>query len=67
MIFSIFIFSGKAQEVAKNNLESAHSKMKKLFDRQVENHFFLPGDQVLALLPIVTSPFQAKILAHFLW
>ena len=48
----------KAQEVAKSNLESSQCKMKKLFDRQVENCVFLPGDQVLALLPNVTSPFQ---------
>lgn len=34
--------------------------MKKLYDRHVEDHVFAPGDRVLALLPIVTSPFQAK-------
>lgn len=50
----------KAQEVARSKLTSAQGKMKKLYDRQVENRVFLPGDQVLALLPIVTSPFQAK-------
>lgn len=50
----------KAQEVVKNNLASAQDKMKKLYGRGVEDCDFLPGDQVLALLPIVTSPFQAK-------
>lgn len=34
--------------------------MKKLYDRHVEDRVFAPGDRVLALLPIVTSPFQAK-------
>ncbi len=33
----------KAQEVAKNKLVSAQSKMTKLYDRQVENRVFLPG------------------------
>lgn len=34
--------------------------MKKLYDRHVEDRVFAPGDRELALLPIVTSPFQAK-------
>lgn len=46
--------------MARYNLASAQSKMKKLYDRQVEKHVFLIGDQVLALLPIISSPFQAK-------
>lgn len=50
----------RAQEVARDNLTSAQGKMKKLYDRQVEKRVFLPGDQVFALLPIVSSPFQAK-------
>lgn len=50
----------RAQEVASGKLSSAQGKMKKLYDRKVEDRVFLPGDQVLALLPIVTSPFQAK-------
>ena len=50
----------KAQEVARSKLADAQSNMKRLYDRKVENRVFLPGDQVLALLPIVTSPFQAK-------
>lgn len=49
----------RAQEVASGKLSSAQGKMKKLYDRKVEDRVFLPGDQVLALLPIVTSPFQA--------
>lgn len=50
----------RAQEVAKSKLVGAQSKMKKHYDRRVEDRVFLPGDQVLVLLPIVTSPFQAK-------
>lgn len=42
-------------------MESTQGKMKKPFDCQVEKHVFLPCDQVLALLPIVTSPFQATL------
>lgn len=50
----------KAQEMARDNLASAQGKMKEVYDRQLEKCVFIPGDQVLALLPIVTSPFQAK-------
>ncbi len=45
----------KAQEVARRKLASAQVRVKKLYDPQVENHIFSPEDQVLALLPIVTS------------
>lgn len=34
----------KAQEVAKTHLELTQGKMKRLFDRKVENRVFLPGD-----------------------
>ena len=47
--------------MAKIKLVSAQDRMKKLYDCQVGNHVFLPGDQVLALLPIVTSPFQCSV------
>ncbi len=49
-----------AGERAKQNLSSVQSKMKKMFDRRAERRVFSVGDRVLALLPIVTSPFQAK-------
>lgn len=49
-----------AGELAKKNLTLAQTKMKKLYDRRAERRVFSVGDQVLALLPIVTSPFQAK-------
>ncbi len=34
--------------------------MKILFDWRTELRSFQPGDQVLALLPVIGSPFQAK-------
>lgn len=34
--------------------------MKTVYDRRAERCQFSPGDQVLALTPVVSSPFQAK-------
>lgn len=49
----------KAQETAKDKLSSEEGKIKNFkkknnYDPQVENRVFLRGDQVLALLPILT-------------
>lgn len=49
-----------AAEKARENLEVAQSKMKTEYDRQAEHHQFSPWDQVLAVTPVVNSPFQAK-------
>lgn len=49
-----------AGERACENLEAAQSKMKSRFDRQAACRQFSPGDQVLALTPNVSLPFQAK-------
>ncbi|KAI7799880.1 hypothetical protein IRJ41_013806 [Triplophysa rosa] len=49
-----------AGKAARENLERVQIKMKKLFDRKSEQRVFNPGDQVLALLPLVSSPFCAK-------
>ena len=46
--------------LAQQKLTEMQSKMKKLYDRRSEVRQFAPGDQVLALLPVVGSPFQAK-------
>ena len=46
--------------MAKRNLQMSQNKMKKIYDRRVECQEFSPGDQVLALKPVVSSPFQAK-------
>lgn len=37
---------------------SPRLKMKKIYDCRTERQEFSPGDQVLALLPMVGSPFQ---------
>ncbi len=54
-----------AGEMAKEKLLSAQTKMKQLYDRRAEQRVFSPGDQVLALLPLVHSPFQAKFSGPF--
>ena len=46
--------------LANQKLSSAQCKMKRVFDRRAERREFSVGDRVLALLPIVTSPLQAK-------
>lgn len=54
-----------SQEVARKNLARTQTKMKKRYDGQTEHREFLPGDQVLALLPIITSSWQAKFSGPF--
>jgi len=54
-----------AGEMAKEKLSSAQGKMKRLYDRKTEQRGFSPGDQVLALFPIVKSPFQAQFTGPF--
>lgn len=44
----------------QKNLGNAQNKMRQLFDRKAEIRFLEPRDQVLGLLPVVGSPFQAK-------
>lgn len=39
--------------------------MKSLFDQRVEYQEFVQGDQVLALLPVEGSPFQARYSGPF--
>lgn len=50
---------------AHKKLSRAQTKMKGLFDRRAESRLFEPGDQVLALLPLVGSPFQAKFCGPY--
>lgn len=54
-----------AGQMAKENLLNKQKKMKRLFDRNTESRVFCPGDQVLALLPLPTSPFCAKFLGPY--
>ena len=51
-------------EMAREKLTSSQEK-KRLYDRKSEQRQFSPGDQVLALLPVVSSPFQAKFTGPF--
>lgn len=46
--------------LAKRKLACAQAKMKSFYDRRAVEREFCEGDQVLALLPVVGSPFQAK-------
>ena len=48
-----------AGERTKESLASTKTKMKQLYDRKAEIHQLSPNHQVLALLPLVGSPFQA--------
>lgn len=50
---------------AKANLGHSQDKMKRLFDRRAEVRIFKSGDQVLALVPVVGSPFQAKFVGPY--
>ena len=54
-----------ACRLAKENLGNAQKKMKTTFDRRAELRQFSTGDQVLALLPVVGSPFQARFSGPF--
>jgi hypothetical protein len=58
----------RAGELPKEKLKSSQRKMKLKYDGQAELRFsceFSPGDRVLALLPLVSSPFSGKILWSF--
>ena len=51
----------KAREAARTNLKSAQRKMKHWYDKKnAKERKFMPGDRVLALLPISGKPLQAK-------
>lgn len=54
-----------AGELAREKLGSSQQKMKQKYDRKAELRGFSPGDKVLALLPLINSPFQAKYFGPF--
>lgn len=54
-----------AVEVARKNMTGAQANMKKLYDRRTECCQFNPGDQILALMPLLSSPFQAKFAGPY--
>ncbi|KAL2095958.1 hypothetical protein ACEWY4_008106 [Coilia grayii] len=47
-------------DCATEHLTAAQKKMKHNYDRRAEVRVFSPGDQVIALLPLLGSPFTAK-------
>lgn len=40
--------------------------MKRLYDWEAEQRVFSPGNQILALLPLINSPFQARFAGLFI-
>ena len=50
----------KACEAARTNLKSAQRKMKRWYDENAKERKFMPGDRVLALLPIPGKPLEAR-------
>ena len=50
----------KACEAARANLKSAQRKMKHWYDENAKERKFMPGDRVLAPLPIPGKPLQAR-------
>lgn len=47
-----------AGELARETLAASQPKMKERYDSRAELREFIPGDKVLALDPLVRSPFQ---------
>ena len=50
----------KAFESARTNLKSAQRKIKRWYDKNTKERNFMPGDRVLALLPIPGKPLQTR-------
>ena len=50
----------RARELARENLEKTQSGMKTWYDQKAKARSFKPGDQVLVLLPVPGSVFQAR-------
>lgn len=49
----------KAWEIAKQHLVDSQSRMKTKYDKKCVVHSFQPGDSVLVLLPVSSSPMHA--------
>lgn len=50
----------RAREPARENLDKTQTGMKTWYDRKARARSFKPGDQVLVLLPVSGSAFQAR-------
>lgn len=55
----------EARAIALRKLGKSQGKMKRLLDRKVKSRSFQVGEQVLALLPVLTSPFQARFAGPY--
>ena len=55
----------EASEIAKSNLQSAQKTMKDNYDKKTVKRSFVPGDKVLALLPIPGRPLQARYFGPY--
>ncbi|KAI7800925.1 hypothetical protein IRJ41_015687 [Triplophysa rosa] len=55
----------EARAIAQRKLGKSQEKMRKLFDRKVKFREFQVGDKVLAMLPVLTSPFQARFTGPY--
>lgn len=55
----------EARAIAQRRLGKSQDKMEKLFNRKAVARKFQVGDQVLALLPLVSHPFQARFAGPF--
>ena len=55
----------RVNKLAKENLQAARQKMKSIHDRRAQCWEFSPGNQVLALLPLVGSPLQAMFCGTY--
>ena len=50
----------RANEIARQNLKEAQTRMKKWYDKSSKDREFKPGDKVLVLFPIPGHPLQAR-------
>lgn len=55
----------ETRAIALRKLAKSQGKMQRLFGRKVKSRNFQVGDQVLALLPVLTSPFQARFAGPY--
>ena len=54
-----------ACEIAKSNLKTSQNKMKARYDEQTVERGFIPGDKVLALLPVPGNHLQARYFGPY--
>ncbi|XP_048044029.1 uncharacterized protein LOC125266937 isoform X1 [Megalobrama amblycephala] len=55
----------EARAIALRKLGKSQGKMQRLYDRKVKSRSFQVGDQVLALLPVPSSPFHARFTGPY--